>query len=135
MAVKQSAGTLLYRAIEQGWEVLLVHASGPYNRKSPWSIPKGLPDANESLEQAARRETLEETGVQAGELVELGSIQYTKSRKQIHCFAGVAPSDASPRCASWEVDRAEFLPLEQARELIHPEQAPFLDRLLSMVKR
>lgn len=130
MPEKQSAGTLLYRKGSQGLEVLLVHPSGPYNRRAPWSIPKGLPDPGESLEQAARRETCEETGVCAGELVPLGSIHYTKSRKQIHGFGGPAPSDAAPRCASWEIDRAEFLPLEEARTRIHPEQAPFLDRLL-----
>ena len=52
--MKISAGTLLYRQGVQGLEVLLVHASGGYNRKKPWSIPKGLPDAGEELEQAAR---------------------------------------------------------------------------------
>lgn len=127
--MKESAGTLLYRHGPSGLEVLLVHPSGVYNRKAPWSIPKGLLDGNESAEASARRETLEETGVVAGDLFELGSIEYTKSRKRIHCFAGPAPADAAPRCASWEVDQAEFLPLQEARARIHPEQAVFLDRL------
>ena len=96
VAVKQSAGTLLYRRGNRGIEVLLVHPSGGYNRHAPWSIPKGLPDPDESLESAARRETLEETGVPARDLVALGSIQYTKSRKWIHAFAGPAPPDAEP---------------------------------------
>ena len=134
MPAKQSAGTLLYRQRPRGLEVLLVHPSGPYNRHAPWSIPKGLPDPGESLEAAVRRETREETGVNAGELVELGSIHYTKSRKQIHCFAGPAPEDAEPRCASWEVDCAEFLTMAEARQQIHPEQAPFLDRLLERLE-
>lgn len=128
--MNQSSGTLLYRRGPQGLEVLLVHPSGNYNRGKPWSIPKGLPDPDESLEAAARRETLEETGVIAGALEPLGEIQYSKSGKRIHCFAGPAPDDARPHCASWEVDRAEFVSLDQARELIHPDQAPFLDRLL-----
>ena len=127
--MKQSAGTLLYRQGEQGLEVLLVHPSGAYNRKAPWGIPKGLPDEGVGLEETARRETLEETGVAAGELVEIGHIDYKKSRKRIFCFAGPAPADAAPRCASWEVDQACFVPLARARELIHPDQAPFLDRL------
>jgi predicted NUDIX family NTP pyrophosphohydrolase len=54
---------------------------------------------------------------------------YRKSRKQVHCFAGPAPAGAAPRTASWEVDKAEFLPLTKAREVIHPDQAVFLDRL------
>ncbi len=128
--MKQSAGTLLYRDGPQGLEVLLVHPSGNYNRGKPWSIPKGLPDEGEGLEAAARRETLEETGVVAGDLLPLGEIQYQKSGKRIHCFAGPAPEIARPHCASWEVDRAEFLTIAQARVTIHPDQAPFLDRLL-----
>jgi predicted NUDIX family NTP pyrophosphohydrolase len=131
--MQESAGTLLYRRTPSSLEVLLVHPSGNYNRKAPWSIPKGLPDPDEPLEEAARRETLEETGVQAANLMPLGSIKYSKSRKQVHCFAGEAPQGAEPRCASWEVDRAEFVPLEQARTLIHPDQMPFLERLLENV--
>jgi predicted NUDIX family NTP pyrophosphohydrolase len=132
--MKQSAGTLLYRSGPEGLEVLLVHPSGNYNRHAPWGIPKGLPDADEPLETAARRETREETGVEAGPLVDLGFIDYTKSKKRVFCFAGAAPEDAAPRLASWEVDRAEFVPLTKARLLIHPEQAVFLDRLLERLK-
>lgn len=129
--MKQSAGTLLYRDGPGGLEVLLVHPSGAYNRHAPWGIPKGVPDPGEELEAAARRETLEETGVRvAGDLVGLGSMQYRKSRKEVHAFAGRAPEGAEPRCASWEVDQCRFLPLAEARDRIHPDQAVFLDRLL-----
>ncbi len=131
--MKHSCGTLLYRVEKGSIEVLLVHSSGAYNRGKPWGIPKGLPDEGEEYEAAARRETLEETGVEAGPLVSLGSITYRKSPKTIHCFAGPAPAAAAPRCASWEVDCAEFVPLAKARELIHPDQAPFLDRLVERV--
>jgi predicted NUDIX family NTP pyrophosphohydrolase len=128
--MKQSAGTLLYRHAAGGLEVLLVHPSGPYNRKAPWSIPKGLPDDGEDLERAARRETFEETGVVAPEvLTNLGTITYVKSRKTIHCFAGEVPFTLEAAPASWEVDRAEFLPIDAAMEKIHPDQRPFLERL------
>ena len=131
--MKQSAGTLLYREGAGGPEVLLVHPSGNYNRRAPWGIPKGEVDGEDGLEATARRETLEETGVAAGELTELGHIDYKKSRKRIFCFAGPAPEGAAPRCASWEVDCAEFVPIAEARRLIHPDQAEFLDRLLAML--
>lgn len=110
-----------------------MHPSGPYNRRAPWSIPKGLPDGGESLEDAARRETYEETGMHAAELVALGTVDYRKSRKTIAAFAGCAPDAEEPRCASWEVDCAEFVPLDRARELIHPDQAPLLDRLVTVI--
>jgi predicted NUDIX family NTP pyrophosphohydrolase len=127
--VKESAGTLLYRLAGLTLEVLIVHPSGAYNQRAPWSIPKGKAEMGEELEAAARRETIEETGVVAGALTPIGSVDLTKSRKRIHGFAGPAPETAAPRCASWEVDRAQFVPLERARELLHPAQAPFLDRL------
>src|SRR3954470_11149322 len=134
--MKQSAGTLLYRHGPDGLEVLIVHPSGSYNRPAPWSIPKGVPNKDETdLAVTARRETLEETGVKAGELVPLGSMVYKKSRKEVHAYAGPAPEDAKPRCASWEVDQAKFVPLAEARDLLHPDQAIFLDRLLEHLKK
>jgi len=132
--MRHSAGTLLYRGSADKLEVLLVHPSGNYNRRAPWSIPKGEPSDETDLEETARRETLEETGIAAGALLPLGDIIYQKSRKRVHGFAGPAPEDAEPRCASWEVDQARFVSLEEARNLIHPDQCPFLDRLLEHLK-
>jgi predicted NUDIX family NTP pyrophosphohydrolase len=129
--MRQSSGTLLYKEGTGGLEVLLVHPSGAYNRKAPWSIPKGEPGEDADLEATARRETLEETGVTAGALVPLGLIVYKKSRKEVHCFGGPAPAAAAPRPTSWEVDQAVFVPLARARDLLHPDQVPFLDRLLA----
>jgi predicted NUDIX family NTP pyrophosphohydrolase len=134
--MKQSAGTLLYRQGSSGLEVLLVHASGGYNRHKPWSIPKGEPDPGETdLAATARRETLEETGVQAGDLVPIGSMQYSKSKKTIYGYAGPAPADAAPHCASWEVDQARFVTMDEARKVLHPEQMVFLDRLEELLKK
>jgi predicted NUDIX family NTP pyrophosphohydrolase len=129
--MRESAGTLLYRQGADGLEVLLVHPSGAYNRKAPWSIPKGEPGDDADLEATARRETLEETGIQAGSLISLGHADYRKSRKRIHCFAGPAPHDAVPRCTSWEVDQARFVTLDEAHSLLHPDQCIFLDRLVN----
>lgn len=132
MPRKQSAGTLLYRQDPDGLEVLIVHPSGPYNRRAPWSIPKGVPNDGETdLEQTARRETMEEVGIPSGDLVSLGFIEYKKSRKDVHCFAGPAPADAVPRLTSWEIDQARFVSIDEARRLLHPDQVPFLDRLLA----
>jgi predicted NUDIX family NTP pyrophosphohydrolase len=136
MARKQSAGCLLYRMGGCGPRVLLVHPSGAYNRRAPWSIPKGEPEPGEPLEAAARRETAEETGIDAtGPLVDLGFIDYRRSHKRVHAFAGPLPAEAEPRCASWEIDRVETVDLDAARERLHPDQLPFLDRLIRALAR
>src|SRR5882672_8650823 len=127
---KLSSGTLLYRFIDGTVEVLLVHPSGNSNRRAPWGIPKGAPDPDETLEATARRETLEETGLLVdGALVDLGHVDYTRSKKRVHGYAGPAPDGAAPRCASWEVDKVEFIEITRARRIIHPDQAALLDRL------
>jgi predicted NUDIX family NTP pyrophosphohydrolase len=135
--MKEAAGAVIYRRQGDQIEVLLVHPSGNYNRHAPWSIPKGLPDAGESLTDAAVRETKEESGiaVDAGKLTPLGHIDYTRSRKRVHAFAIEGFSDAAPQPGCWEIDQAEFMPIDEARKRIHPDQAAFLDRLLEQLKK
>jgi predicted NUDIX family NTP pyrophosphohydrolase len=128
---KLSSGTVLYRLVPGSVEVLLVHPAGNYNRRAPWGIPKGAPDPGEELEATARRETLEETGINVdGPLVDLGHVDYTRSKKRVHGYAAQAPDGSAPRCASWEVDKVEFIEITRARRVIHPDQAALLDRLL-----
>ena len=132
--MKQSAGTLMYRVVDGGVRVLIVHPAGPYNRHSPWSIPKGLAETGESLEETARRETREETGLEpVAPLRSLGFIDYTRSRKRVHGFACPAP-DGEPRPQQGEVDRAEFVNIDEARKLLHPDQRVFVDRLATLLE-
>src|SRR6185295_13383861 len=105
-AMIESAGTLLYRRNGDRLEVLIVHPWGPYNRRAPWSIPKGRTNPGEDL---------------------------ARSRKRIYGFAGPAPEDAMPRSDQTEVDEAKFVPIDRARFLLHPAQVTFLDRLLATI--
>jgi predicted NUDIX family NTP pyrophosphohydrolase len=130
---KISSGTLLYRMVADQLEVLLVHPSGNFNRRAPWGIPKGQPNNEEDLETAARRETVEETGLVCGSLVALGHVDYKRSEKRVYAFAGPAPDAALPSCASWEVDNVQFIELSRARRIIHPDQATFLQRLIDLL--
>lgn len=129
----ESSGTLLFKEQPEGIVVLIVHPSGNYNIKSPWSIPKGKLDQGENYEQAARRETLEETGIIAPEkLFSLGYVSY-KSKKKVHAFVGKIELNVIPTCASWEIDKAEFVSLEEAEEKLHPAQKIFIQRFRDLL--
>ena len=64
---------------------------------------------------------------------DLGHIDYTKSRKRVYAFAVESPPDAKPHPAMWEVDQVEFFPIAKAEILIHPDQRPFLERLVALL--
>ena len=143
-----SAGILLWRRNADGTvEVLLGHFGGPLWAKKDagaWAIPKGLVEAGETPEQAARREFQEELGFPAkGDLVPLGRIRQ-KGGKIVEAFALEDDLDAeairsnaftmewpprSGRRQSFpEIDRAAWFTLAEAREKILPSQVPILDR-------
>ena len=143
-----SAGILVYRR-GATLEVLLGHYGGPYwarKDEGAWSIPKGELDEGEGLEDAARREFAEETGMPCPEstMVTLGSVKQ-RTDKTVHGWAMEGDYDASrlssndfemewpPRsgktAAFPEVDRYEWLDLETARRKLSKAQVPFIDRL------
>jgi predicted NUDIX family NTP pyrophosphohydrolase len=149
---KHSAGILLYRRADGAPEVLLVHPGGPYWARrdlGAWTIPKGELEAGEAAPDCALRELGEELGaapaVAVEDLVELGSVRQ-KSGKVVEAWAAEADFDPAllrsntfmlewpPRSGSEqefpEVDRAEWLVPERARQKILPAQEPLLDRLL-----
>jgi len=131
--MKTSVGCLVRQAFPEGERFLLVHPSGNYNRKAPWSIPKGELEPGEAAEDCARRETLEETGVRCRIVRPLGEVTYRKSGKRILAFLAEPEEPlAGPvlEPASWEVDQVELCTLEEARARIHPDQALFLERAI-----
>ncbi|WP_431804456.1 NUDIX domain-containing protein [Microbacterium sp. bgisy203] len=150
-----SAGILLYRvAPEGGVSALVAHMGGPFwARKdaAAWSIPKGEYDPEaESARDAAVREFREELGVEPPPLDEgeLGTYAYA-SGKRVTVFIGDgAGFPASPFVSEefgrfemeWpprsgrrksfpEVDRAEWMPLDEARPRLVAGQRPALDDL------
>jgi predicted NUDIX family NTP pyrophosphohydrolase len=132
---KQSAGLLLYTGAGDALRIVVVHPSGAYNKNARYSLPKGEPNEGEALESAARRETLEEIGVDVtGPLVSLGHVDYANRRKRVFAWAAELPEAAIPRCASWEIDRAELVTVTRARELLHDSQQAFIDRLVATLE-
>ncbi len=138
----QSAGCLVTRDGRSGLEVLLVHPRGATFRRPLFGIPKGLVEADETLEDAARRETEEESGLRVHIHAPLGSVKQT-SGKIVHGFwATLEPGsdaqiDASGRCLhpDHENDVCRFYPLEKAAGLMIPAQREFLERLQDVLPR
>lgn len=149
-----SAGILLYRRFGGELNVLLVHPGGPFwarRDEGVWSIPKGEYEGDEDQLAAARREFAEELGSpvpDGGEPLDLGEITQ-RAGKRVRAWALEGDLDASaivsntcqvqwpPRSGRMieipEVDRAEWLPLEQARVKINPAQVALLDRFEAAV--
>ena len=145
-----SAGILLYRLLPEP-EVLIAHMGGPYwaaKDAGAWSIPKGeFIEGEEAALDAALREFGEELGVPAPELAyaELGTFAYS-SGKRVTVFVADGgdfdpPTEGfgefelewpprSGRTASFpEVDRAEWVGLDVARERLVKGQRPAIDAL------
>lgn len=124
---RDSAGVLLYRRSAGGLEVLPVHPSGWHNKKAPWSLPKGWPEGSETLEQAAVRETLEETGVAVqGTLTPLDFRHLQERQTRVRLLCGVPRRGA----ATLRVlgGRPGRIRPRQQRAASHPQRATSIPR-------
>jgi predicted NUDIX family NTP pyrophosphohydrolase len=149
----RSAGILLFRRVDDGVEVLIVHPGGPlWARRDDgaWSIPKGEYEPGEEPLDAARREFEEEIGAPApdGEPLALGEVRL-KSGKRVIAWALEGDIDATairsntfamqwpPRSGRTqefpEVDRGDWFTPAGARVKLNPAQVEFVDRLLDML--
>ena len=147
---KQSAGLLLYRrAAGCEVEVLIAHPGGPlFARRDAgsWTVPKGEYEPGEEPLATAAREFAEELGHGApdGERIDLGEIrQASGKRVRVWAVAGDLdersvtsnefemewPPKSGERQRFPEVDRAEWVSLDVAREKLNPSQSRFIPRL------
>ena len=114
-----SAGGVVHRTEAGRAEIVLVH------RREPrlWALPKGTPDAGETLAETAIRETREETGLEVEIEEPISSITYffvrgrTRFHKTVHFFlmrsTGGALDDHDH-----EFDDVRWFQLEEALELM-----------------
>jgi 8-oxo-dGTP pyrophosphatase MutT (NUDIX family) len=114
-----SAGGVVYRSAQGRIEIVLVHRHAP----PLWALPKGTPDAGETLEETALRETREETGLRVEIEEPIGSISYffvrasTRFHKTVHFFL-MRPVGGRLEEHDHEFDEARWVPLEEALELM-----------------
>ena len=92
-------------------------------RRGVYALPKGHPDAGETMEQAATREVREETGLLAKPIGKLGEVRYwytlagERVLKAVTFFLFEYHS-GSVEDHDDEVESAEWVPLEEAPRLL-----------------
>ncbi len=118
-----SAGGVVVRPREDGWDVLLIAT----HEGERWSLPKGHVESGETAKEAAVREVREETGVEAEVVAPLDTIEYWfrwKStegslliHKRVHFFL-MRYLSGDPRQHGWEVDDARWFDMDEAIEKV-----------------
>lgn len=152
--MKHSAGILVYKMDNGVPKVLLCHMGGPYWQhidQGAWSIPKGE-FKNEKAIDAAIREFQEETGFD----VDRHILKFLGSKKQsnnklitIFCVTqdfDTTKAKSNTFTKEWpkgsgniqefpEMDRAEWLDIEEAKYKILKGQVYFLEKLEKQLNR
>ncbi|MBI2861683.1 MAG: NUDIX hydrolase [Chloroflexi bacterium] len=108
-----SAGGVVFRWQDDHIEFALVG----YPKSNFWALPKGTPDTGESFEEAALRETREESGLEARIVASLGTIDYwfveagRRYHKWVHYFLmEVVGGDVTQH--DFEYDEVRWFPAE-----------------------
>jgi len=138
-----SAGGVVVRTKGDRRELLLGRRTLDRDRVI-WSLPKGTPTADESLDQTAVREVSEETGLQVRIVAPLGEIHYWFVRrgirysKTVHYYlmeplgGDLAEHDREFDAVAWvdfgALPEFELFPTE--RDLIERARARIEDRLV-----
>ncbi len=124
-----SAGGLVFRRSHGLVETLLCARLRPgYQREDAaltWRLPKGTPEPGETVEETARREVQEETGVHVNVLAPITSIRYffvghddgVRYDKTVYFFL-MEPRGGSTADHDAEFDVVEWRSYEQALELL-----------------
>jgi 8-oxo-dGTP pyrophosphatase MutT (NUDIX family) len=131
-----SAGGVVHRRVDGVIQVLLVH------RRTPvlWALPKGTPDAGETHEETAIRETREETGIDVAIEASLGSIRYffvrgtTRFHKTVHFFL-MRPIGGAMELHDEEFDEVRWASVEEALALMnHATERSVVERAMAMLE-
>ena len=130
-----SAGGVVHRTAPARTEVALVHRLKP----ALWALPKGTPQAGETLEETALRETREETGLEVEIEQPISSIRYffvrgrTRFAKTVHFFL-MRPVGGDLSLHDHEFDEVRWWPLEEAIELVtYPTERSVLERAAALL--
>lgn len=138
MPVKKavSAGGIVYRESDAGLEVVICGRDSD----GIWGLPKGTPDAGESLEETALREVAEETGLDVRIVDKVGVVEYwfaregTRYHKWVHHYLMEAVGGDTSR-HDVEYDRVEWQPVETAvKTLTFKNETEMVSKAREMIK-
>lgn len=131
-----SAGGIVYRRGENGVEVVICGRSSD----GVWGLPKGTPNAGETLEETALREVSEETGLDVELFDKIGVVEYwfarsgTRYHKWVHYYL-MEPTGGDTSRHDLEYDKVEWRPIQDAlRTLTFRNEANMLDKAREMIK-
>jgi 8-oxo-dGTP pyrophosphatase MutT (NUDIX family) len=135
MSEERSAGGVVVRGDEV---VVIVPVKRDATGQRVLGLPKGHPDGDETLEQAATREVREETGVTAELVAPLGEVHYRYLRRGREIPKSVAfylfrYLDGDVADHDHEIEDARWMPLDEAVEaLTYDGEREILVRALSL---
>ena len=111
-----SAGGIVARITDaNGLEIVICGR----NADGVWGLPKGTPEAGESIETTAVREVSEETGLEVEILDKIGVVEYwfaragTRYHKWVHHYL-MRATGGDPANHDLEYDRVEWRPIDDA---------------------
>lgn len=131
-----SSGGVIVRSAEDDLEVVLVGRERPRR----WMLPKGTPIQGESLEQTARREVLEETGLEVRILERIGAITYwfaiagARHHKIVHFYLLEATGGDTAN-HDWEHDFVAWMPAGEAlRHMSFHNEATIVEQAIERTR-
>jgi 8-oxo-dGTP pyrophosphatase MutT (NUDIX family) len=135
------------RAVSCGGIVIRDGSSGPEivlgrrrrdDASSTWSLPKGTPDGDETIEETALREVTEETGLDVRIVAPVGPIEYyfmqrgVRIHKTVHYFLMEA-SGTDTSGHDHEFDEVRWVPIDEARTLMSfPTERQIVEQALPL---
>jgi len=131
-----SAGGIVYRRQGEDLQVVICWIK----ERNTWGLPKGTPNPGESVEECARREVREETGLEVKIVGKVGSIRYwfvaggIRYHKTVHHFL-MEPVGGSLDQHDPEFDVVKWATIEEAqRTLTYKNEVEMVARAAHMLR-